>query len=62
MEQYLNRLPELTSEWLKYTSFANKIQQKYDMRTVAIINNLDGDDTPLAPGDAYPIKFIITKE
>ena len=62
LEQYLHRLPELTSQWLSETTFANKIQQKYGMRIVAIINNLDGDNTPLGPGQAYPIKFIIAKE
>ena len=62
LEQYLNNLPEFTSEWIDNTSFAAKLYQKYSMRIAAVINHLDGNDETLAEGDAYPIKFIIKKE
>ena len=62
LEQYLNSLPEFTSEWLNNTAFASKLLQKYNMRIIAVINNLDGDDSKLTDEDAYPIKFIIRKE
>ena len=62
LEQYLNYLPEFTSEWLNNTTFANGLLQKYGMRIIAVINNLNGDDSKLSSDDDYPIKFIICKE
>ena len=62
LEQFLNSLPEFTSEWLNNTTFASKLYQKYNMRIIAVINNLDGDDSKLSAEDSYPIKFIIHKE
>ena len=62
LEQYLNYLPDFTSEWLNNTAFASKLNQKYGMRIIAVINNLDGNDSKLSAEDNYPIKFIICKE